>query len=122
LASQDQFKSIRSVESQRQDTETTYKQLQKQYSKAIEDLNSEKHQTKELKCLNEGLEVEIARSREREQARESFMKSLESRLRRFEEESDANGALNAKLQSETASLSSENVQLKKDMSWLANQA
>ena len=50
------------------------------------------------------------------------MKSLESRLRRFEEESDANGALNAKLQSETASLSSENVQLKKDMSWLANQA
>ena len=31
LASQDQFKSIRSVESQRQDTESTYKQLQKQY-------------------------------------------------------------------------------------------
>lgn len=31
LASQDQFKSIRSVESQRQDTESTYRQLQKQY-------------------------------------------------------------------------------------------
>jgi hypothetical protein len=47
---------------------------------------------------------------------------LESRLRRFEEESDTNTSINAKLQSETASLSNENAQLKKDMSWLANQA
>ena len=43
-------------------------------------------------------------------------------MRRFEEESDVNTTLNAKLQSDSASLANENEQLKKDMSWLANQA
>ena len=43
-------------------------------------------------------------------------------MRKFEDENDLSANLAVKLQKEVAQLNSENSQLKKDMSWLANQA
>ena len=68
------------------------------------------------------MEVEAQRHKERDQARDRLLEVMEEKARKLDRELDLNEKLATTAKKEADALRQENVQLKKDVDWLANSA